>query len=894
MADIYNLYPNIPGPRIKMDFDFKKQVSSNDASTEAVLVLGTAKDGPDQPVRLSSIAQAKELYGYLTDVSSDSERKCHLLRGIHEVSEAGCNDIWAMRISGIQAELSATYTGAYISLKSIFGGVKYGDSTGSSGLGVMICDGFIKFKDTNDNISTVYYTDGVSTFAQLIQVINGSSLTHKVVAELRSGSSGSTAVTSHRPAVIECTVEQPFNIESGTNDTLSFTSIDGDDNDAAGWTITFSGTAGTAASPATTDTFYLLRGVNNVLSLKSSESTSFESIDLLDSTDDYGFFTGAELATQIQTKLNADTTLTGAGTITFAVDYDSTTTDCFTIDAGADETIELDYSASSAGETIGFTEDSAADTQAITGDTEVEFNVVLNGNDRFTLKENGQYTRNVTVAPGSYTASTLATAIGTALSSASATSTVGQAAGVFTFTSSKSGTGSELVLAAGVTDFLPTIGITAASDVTYTQGTGFAEFLDAATATEIADHITSSSSKLAAIPFINSDDEIVVRIYSMTRGSSGEIVTDADITSTINDTLGISASTTYSGQNGNLPVSLPSSTASSWDFVYMSGGDDELELTNDELLDYLADAYEDLEDLEGIDFIVPLGAYIFEDEFSNTDIRHAQNLARICMRRSVLGHFTHGVIAIEPIDDPSISSVNTRVERLAAYDFDINYTDGYYTTTNTPSEEPQLQNGQYTALSIRNCISVIAGPDFVFAQPGVGPYIMTGEAAYAGRACSLPVHSATTEKQIGGATGLYYKYGKSSINDLVGARFVCFYEDYNGIIRTVLDATYDEAGATYDNLMTYRIMATIVNDQNKIFRPYIGEAVNPQNLNAIGAECQAYLDGLRAIGVINDFEFKIVASPNASRMGEVFINQIIIPPAELKRIRIFNRLTDTI
>ncbi len=73
---------------------------------------------------------------------------------------------------------------------------------------------------------------------------------------------------------------------------------------------------------------------------------------------DYDTYTGAELATELETKMNANGTLTG-GAITFDVSWNGTTRE-FTIDAGAGHTIAYTNTGSTAGVLFGMTEDVAA------------------------------------------------------------------------------------------------------------------------------------------------------------------------------------------------------------------------------------------------------------------------------------------------------------------------------------------------------------------------------------------------------------------------------------------------------------------------------------------------------------------------------------------------------
>ncbi len=108
---------------------------------------------------------------------------------------------------------------------------------------------------------------------------------------------------------------------------------------------------------------FSITAVNDTMVLTSSEGGP-ANVAL-----DDGTYEPAELATELQTQMNADNTLTGSGTITFAVSY-STTTFKFTIDATVGNTIAYTNTGSDAGVTMGFDSDKAA-AQTITSDNAV-------------------------------------------------------------------------------------------------------------------------------------------------------------------------------------------------------------------------------------------------------------------------------------------------------------------------------------------------------------------------------------------------------------------------------------------------------------------------------------------------------------------------------------------
>lgn len=108
--------------------------------------------------------------------------------------------------------------------------------------------------------------------------------------------------------------------------------------------------------------YFVVTPSNNVLNFTSSSGGPVD-ITLTD-----GNYDGVTLASHLQTQMNANTTLTGTGTITFAVSY-SITTRKFTINAGSGKTVLYTHASSDAGLTLGFTSNKTA-AQTITSDIE--------------------------------------------------------------------------------------------------------------------------------------------------------------------------------------------------------------------------------------------------------------------------------------------------------------------------------------------------------------------------------------------------------------------------------------------------------------------------------------------------------------------------------------------
>ncbi len=128
--------------------------------------------------------------------------------------------------------------------------------------------------------------------------------------------------------------------------------------------------------------YFQITAENDVLSMTSSQGGAVN-IDIPDLT-----YEGDDLATALETAMNANNILTGTGTLTFSVSYSSTYKFTITIDEGGVHTITIDVSASDAALTFGFTEDPDAASSiesdtAATEDPTAPVQVILDGVDSF-------------------------------------------------------------------------------------------------------------------------------------------------------------------------------------------------------------------------------------------------------------------------------------------------------------------------------------------------------------------------------------------------------------------------------------------------------------------------------------------------------------------------------
>lgn len=96
------LYPALPGHRTEIR-DRQLVLAPEPATTESILIIGTATDGPVMsPVSIRNIEDAKK-FGKSVD-HLGNENGATLLKGIYEAWAGGCRDVRAMRISGEKAK----------------------------------------------------------------------------------------------------------------------------------------------------------------------------------------------------------------------------------------------------------------------------------------------------------------------------------------------------------------------------------------------------------------------------------------------------------------------------------------------------------------------------------------------------------------------------------------------------------------------------------------------------------------------------------------------------------------------------------------------------------------------------------------------------------------------
>jgi len=254
-------------------------------------------------------------------------------------------------------------------------------------------------------------------------------------------------------------------------------------NQASG-TDTGTATSGyTESTVLVSEGFVFSDGDNDIICFDADDTASFDAtctgvgnvkVDIIDDGGlvDGSIYSGDEVAAAIKAGLEAQD---GDADDVYTVTYDEST-DKFTVRGDGGNTLDTSlgwntYTGSdSAAATLGYTaDDNNIRSAAAVSDTAVAFNVIASVNDTFNLSIDGKKSDNtagfsaITVASGSYTATTLATQLDTDIDSVftgaggAPTADVSYSGSKFKITSNTTGENSTIDITEGANDFLKTI-----------------------------------------------------------------------------------------------------------------------------------------------------------------------------------------------------------------------------------------------------------------------------------------------------------------------------------------------------------------------------------------------------------------------------------------------------
>lgn len=166
-------------------------------------------------------------------------------------------------------------------------------------------------------------------------------------------------------------------------------------------------------------------------------------------------------------------------------------------------------------------------------------------------------------------------------------------------------------------------------------------------------------------------------------------------------------------------------------------------------------------------------------------------------------------------------------------------------------------------------------------------YNTDGAAAYAGFMNTLVPHSATTNKKVSNLTARRQLSAKQA-NQLAARRVTTFLQKSRGhVVASGVTGAHNVSRYTrsdFVRLSTMRIVDAALNGIKDICEPFIGEANNATNRNAMATEIDKFLFTMKTAGALNDFEFFVSSTQDQQVLGEVDIDLTLVPAFEIVKI----------
>lgn len=173
--------------------------------------------------------------------------------------------------------------------------------------------------------------------------------------------------------------------------------------------------------------------------------------------------------------------------------------------------------------------------------------------------------------------------------------------------------------------------------------------------------------------------------------------------------------------------------------------------------------------------------------------------------------------------------------------------------------------------------------------PTLGYYNGSGESAYAGLITTLAPEISTTNQRVGGIEPLR-ELSPRQVNDLCGARFVCFWTQPVGyVVASGMTGAYNISQyfrSDFVRLTTVRITHDAIAAVRVVANPFIGKPNNGANRSALEAAIDEGLGKMQKRGALEGFRFSLVSTPTMRVLGQIIVDLTIIPAFEITEIRV--------
>ena len=181
-------------------------------------------------------------------------------------------------------------------------------------------------------------------------------------------------------------------------------------------------------------------------------------------------------------------------------------------------------------------------------------------------------------------------------------------------------------------------------------------------------------------------------------------------------------------------------------------------------------------------------------------------------------------------------------------------------------------------------LNVIAGPEISVKGTSLGVYNADPAVTYVAFSTTLNPQSAAGNKAIGSARGLRYRFSNAQLDGIVGNRLTVLKQKTDGSVCIVDDVSAARPGSDYARRTTGKVVREVVDQIREVCDPFIGEPNTIEQRNAMSATISKRLGKLKEAGVIQDFEFQVVATLQDQLLGQAKIELTLVPPQELRKI----------
>lgn len=256
--------------------------------------------------------------------------------------------------------------------------------------------------------------------------------------------------------------------------------------------------------------------------------------------------------------------------------------------------------------------------------------------------------------------------------------------------------------------------------------------------------------------------------------------------------------------------------------------------------------------------------YITTDNF-------ARQFAQHCEYTSLKTYQTHGVIGVKPILDTSINSVTAKYNSLIERDYQM------YVKNTIGKEVRDMNNLPY---NIGKAITITTMQHTINTLDGYR-YTASGQGTYVGRASVLSREVSTTNQVL--PITPHFTYSETQKTGLNRKGYVTVsYRD--GAYKVTDGVTQAPIYSQFSRFATFRTMKMVDQVIREATEPFIGKKNNLINRNAMYTAIKSGMDALLEI-YLERYEFTMNYNKHDARLGEIKISYEIDILDEIRNVK---------